>query len=327
MDYAYLHKILATAYLNPQGVPIFRPNEGNSTSVWNKPVPKYDGWYFLNYRFAASEGTMEALSISQHIEPEASPKDPRFDSVQRTAEGEVFIDKMTVEERGFSKKTIIKVRARAIEAMAGKMRAKYGADSMRDIVEAVAKLFDVSTSMVRKICEPQAPPKEKAPQEFKEDPRWRHLRWAMSQARASAYLTDTYAHPDMAKAYGKFEPSDALVAHRGQHLYPETCTVLGMPLSYDRFDVAGGVSGAKGAVARIGRFDVGRPFESGNIVLMSTLASKLIEGLADQATLSDDFGKRWLAWKETHNVLPLRDRKKGGRPKGMRYAKAGDIRS
>jgi hypothetical protein len=318
MEYAFLHKIFTTTYLDSAGRPVFRPNENNSTAVWHKPVPKYSGWYFLNYRFAANEENMKALALAQHIEPEASPRDVRFEEAQRTSEADMYTDRMTVEERSFSKKSMVKVRARAMEAMVEKLRAKYGAESMRNIVEAVAKLFDVSVSMVRRVCEPPAPVKAKVSQEYKEDERWKHLRWAVSQARASAYLTDTYSRPGTVKAYGKFEPVDALISYRGQRLYPEACIVLGLPLSYDRFDVAGGVEGAKGAVARIGRLDTTKPFEAGNIMLMSTLASRLIEGLADQATLSDDFGKRWLAWCDTHNVEPLRQRAKGGRPKGAR---------
>jgi hypothetical protein len=323
MDYAYLYKILTIAYLNEKGVPVFRPNHVNDRAVWHKPVPKYGGWYFLNYRFAAPEPIMGALEVARCIEPDADPRDPRFDEVQRTAEAERYIDKMTVEERSFSKRNVIKVRARAIEEMVVKFRAKYGADKMRDIMEAVARLFDVSTSTVKKACEAQVPAKAKVSEEFKEDPRWGHLRWAAAQARASAYLTDTYARSGVPKAYGKFDPGDALVPHRGERVYPEICQVLGMPLSYDRFDVAGGVEGAKGAVARIGRLGVDKPFETGNIVLMSTLASRLIEGTSDQVVLSADFGKRWLVWKETHNVAALRVKDKGGRPKGAR-AKAND---
>jgi hypothetical protein len=309
MEYAYLHKILTTAYLSKSGKPIFRPNERNDRAVWHKPVPKFDGWYFLNYRYAAPDHIMEVLDVSQGIEPDADPRDPRFDEVQRTIEAEKYIDKMTVEERSFSKKNVIKVRERAVRHTMDVLRAKYGADSVSDLVEAVARLFDVGTLMVRKVCglAPKAKPQES--QGYKEDPRWGHLRWAVHQARATAYAADVDARPGTPKAYGKFAPADALIKHNGERLYPEVCIVLGTVLSYDRFD------GAGTSMAKVGRLDTDKPFEAGNVLLMSSMAVKLIEGLLDPSALPSETATKWEAWKDTHNVAALRPRARRGRSK------------
>lgn len=323
MEYAYLEKILQTAYLSDKGVPIFRPNAKNNQAVWHKPVPKFDGWYFLDYHWAAPEHIMPVLELSQYIEPDTDPRDPRFQEVQRTVEAERYIGMMTDEEHKVSKRALIKVRERAIDAAVRRLKMKFGTEDaaqVEAIVSAVARMFDVSPTLVKKASGMIEKPKPKEVPRYKEHENYRHLRWAVSQTRAMAYNLDTYSPPGVPKAYGKFEPGDALVPYRKDKLYPEICQVLGTVLSYDRFSVEGK---AKGAIARIGRLDTDKPFEAGNIVLMSTTAVQLIEGVLDPATISVDFAERWERWKNTHNVAALRPRNRGGRPKGAR-AKAND---
>ena len=309
MEHAFLHKIFTTAYLSKSGKPIFRPNERNDRAVWNKPVPKFDGWYFLNYRYAAPADLMEVLTISQHIEPNAHAGDQRFVEAQRNAEAEVFIDKMMLSEKSFSKRGIIKVRERAIRDAMDTLRVKFGSEDMNALVEAVARLFDVGTLMVRKVCGLVSKAKPQESQEYKEDPRWGHLRWAVHQTRATAYATDVDARPGTPRAYGKFAPADALIQHKGERLYPEVCIVLGTVLSYDRFD------GANTSMAKVGRFDTDKPFETGNVILMSAMAVKLIEGLRDPSSLSSEVAAKWEVWKSTHNTAALRPRARGGRLK------------
>lgn len=330
MNYAFPHILFTTCYLNSEGKPAFRPHERNPRAMWHKPVPKYAGWYFIGYRWVTLEDNMRALELVRHIEPEAHYKDERLYQALSTAEAEAFIDKMNAEERAFSKVHVSKLRSEAIKHIVNKFRIKFGIARLEDnavmlkdgadvskidaqIMEAVATMFDVGTLTVRRALGLHYQPAKSGPvrNEFTNDPKWPYLRWAINNARGMASGIDI-KNAGASKVYGQFESADVLIKHRQEYLYPETCPVLGLPLVYNRNDTS---PRGKDVQARVGRLDVMKPFESGNVTVMSSLAVRLIEGTYKPELLTADFGERWLEWKGAHNVMPTSTYARGKRPK------------
>lgn len=96
-----------------------------------------------------------------------------------------------------------------------------------------------------------------------------------------------------------------LFDHRCLGGYPIRCPVLGVELNWTKGEQDSMYS------PRIGRYDSAQPFKSGNVVIMSKLAKKLLEGTRGPAykeiirkVLRDDpyAGTAFAAWESKHPV-------------------------
>jgi hypothetical protein len=142
------------------------------------------------------------------------------------------------------------------------------------IVEAVALMFDVGQSTVQKLL---PKPVEKADTSYKSDERWAAVRHTVQMARVYAHKL-ALQRPLRGRTVGPLKTESVLIVAPGSKagprtlLFPQVCPVLGTELSYDYF-----MDRKSPNMIRVGRIVPTKPFETGNVLLMSAKAARAIE--------------------------------------------------
>ena len=235
---------------------VFRHHKDVDPAMWGKKVPTYDSgsvrWYFLTYRLAVPHGAVMFLKAPD-LEPQCQEV---LDHFRR-----FHISHNTDRVR---RHALVKY----VNYFMRRLGLPEGDPPPREVIETVARMFDVGTSTVQKLV-PKAPPPPDTP--YKKEEEWFVL-------RAIAQLARVYAFKVPGAGPVSIKVNDCLIRHGKTMLFPKTCPVLGIDLVYDLHD-----KHAPGLV-RIGRRDPTRPFSGSNVLVMSAKAFKAIEALVVPTT-------------------------------------------
>ena len=235
---------------------VFRHHNDVNVDMWGKKVPTYDSgnvrWYFLTYRLIVPHGAVMFLE-DPGLEAQCQEV---LDHFRR-----FHISHNTDRVRRYA---LVKY----VTYFMRRLGLPEGSPPPREIIEAVAKMFDVGSSTVQKLV-PKAPPPPDTP--YKKEEEWFVLRNAAQLARVYAFKVPG-AGPVSIKV------NDCLIRHGGSMLFPRVCPVLGIELVYDLHG-----KHAPGLV-RIGRRDPYKPFSGSNVLVMSAKAFKAIEALVVPTT-------------------------------------------
>jgi hypothetical protein len=148
--------------------------------------------------------------------------------------------------------------------------------------------------------------------QFKDDPRYAVLMKEISNTRSRLCMAGKAEGEGKGEGEGKakFNICDILPHYNGsaERYIPQTCPVLGVQLNYT-------VHKSHHA-PRIARKDVTKPYEPGNVLIVSALAYRMIQGLitpdaaARLLTQADRVSAgagaaftHWRAWEREHNTL------------------------
>ena len=229
-------------------------------------MPTYDSgsvrWYFLTYRLIVPHGAVMFLAGAGDAgrEPGGAGTESQCQEV---------LDHF---RRFHISHNTDRVRRHALVKYVNYFMRRLGLPEgdppPREVIETVARMFDVGTSTVQKLV-PKAPPPPETP--YKKEEEWFVLRNAAQLARVYAFKVPG-AGPVSIKV------NDCLIKHGKTMVFPKTCPVLGIDLVYDLHD-----KHAPGLV-RIGRRDPTRPFSGSNVLVMSAKAFKAIEALVVPTT-------------------------------------------
>jgi hypothetical protein len=235
---------------------VFLHHKDVDPAMWGKKVPTYDSgsvrWYFLTYRLAVPHGAVMFLKAPD-LEPQCQEV---LDHFRR-----FHISHNTDRVR---RHALVKY----VNYFMDRLGLPEGDPPPREVIETVARMFDVGTSTVQKLV-PKAPPPPDTP--YKKEEEWFVL-------RAIAQLARVYAFKVPGAGPVSIKVNDCLIRHGKTMLFPKTCPVLGIDLVYDLHD-----KHAPGLV-RIGRRDPTRPFSGSNVLVMSAKAFKAIEALVVPTT-------------------------------------------
>lgn len=245
---------------------VFRHHKDVTPDMWGKKVPTYDSgsvrWYFLTYRLIVPHGAVMFLAGAGDAgrEPGGAGTESQCQEV---------LDHF---RRFHISHNTDRVRRHALVKYVNYFMRRLGLPEgdppPREVIETVARMFDVGTSTVQKLV-PKAPPPPETP--YKKEEEWFVLRNAAQLARVYAFKVPG-AGPVSIKV------NDCLIKHGKTMVFPKTCPVLGIDLVYDLHD-----KHAPGLV-RIGRRDPTRPFSGSNVLVMSAKAFKAIEALVVPTT-------------------------------------------
>ena len=255
---------------------IFLHHKDVNPAMWGKKVPTYDSgsvrWYFLTYRLIVPHGAVMFLKASggagAGLEPQCQEV---LDHFRR-----FHISHNTDRVRRYALMKYVTYFMR-------RLGLPEGSPPPREVVETVAKMFDVGTSTVQKLV-PKAPPPPETP--YKKQGEWFVL-------LAIAQLARVYAYKVPGAGPVSIKVEDCMISHSGTMLFPKTCPVLRIDLVYDLHD-----KHAPGLV-RIGRRDPYKPFSGSNVLVMSAKAFKAIEALVVPTTRKP---KHPLTPEEVHMV-------------------------
>ena len=249
---------------------IFLHHKDVNPAMWGKKVPHIDNgsvrWYFLTYRLAVPHGAVMFL---------AEPGGP----------GEAVLEAQCQEVldhfRRIAPQDLDRVRKKAILRFVNQFLARMGLDGVdtvtevpKVIVEAVALMFDVGQSTVQKLL---PKPVEKADTSYKSDERWVAVKQTVQLARVYAHKL-ALQRPLGGRTVGSLKTESVLLEAPGPKtgpktlLFPQVCPVLGIELSYDYF-----MDRKSPNMIRVGRIVPSKPFETGNVLLMSTKAFHALE--------------------------------------------------
>lgn len=257
-------------FLHPGTAPIslaptlrFRHHKDVNTSMWGKKVPHLDNgnvrWYFLTYRLAVPHQALVCLPGGPGPGLEAQCED------------------VLSHFRRITPQDLDKIRRKAILHFVNQFLARMGLDSVdavaevpKVIVEAVALMFDVGQSTVQKLM---PKPVERADTSYKADERWPAVKTVVQLARVYAHKL-ALQRPLGGRTVGSLKTESVLVPvpRSNTLLFPQVCPVLGVALSYDYF-----MDKKSPYLIRVGRIALNKPFETGNVLLMSTKAAHAIE--------------------------------------------------
>lgn len=293
MNFLHPHQVCCQVYLDPKGLPRHRggPSAG-------KRIPSYTGgtWaddplcfigtnnYFFfttNYPFLLATTTStggSTAALQQHELGWPPELHSKALSIQPSDWG---MDAPGVHRGLLSHRntTMVTMYQKAIERGASHIEA----------VGSVAMAFPCDAQIVVKaVNAAKATPggvKRRSP--AVRDPRYKYLTGAAQRARTLAYNSG---------AGGKFHVDDLLVNNR----VPEICPVLKVSLNYEPHDPK-----QLNAIV-VGRIDPDKGYDTGNVAIMTKLASRLITGRIKPAkaaeALSAGTTTAWLEWMETHKT-------------------------
>lgn len=251
---------------------VFRHHKDVNPAMWGKKVPHTDNgsvrWYFLTYRLAVPHGAVMFL---------AEPGTPGGPAEQAEAQCQEVLDHF----RRIAPQDLDRVRKKAILRFVNQFLARMGLDGVdtvtevpKVIVEAVALMFDVGQSTVQKLL---PKPVEKADTSYKSDERWVAVKQTVQLARVYAHKL-ALQRPLGGRTVGSLKTESVLLEAPGPKtgpktlLFPQVCPVLGIELSYDYF-----MDRKSPNMIRVGRIVPSKPFETGNVLLMSTKAFHALE--------------------------------------------------
>jgi hypothetical protein len=243
---------------------VFRHHKDVNPAMWGKKVPHLDNgsvrWYFLTYRLAVPHGAVMFLKAPD-LEPQCQEVLDHF--------------------RRIASQDLDRVRRKAILRFVNQFLARMGLDGVdtvtevpKVIVEAVALMFDVGQSTVQKLL---PKPVEKADTSYKSDERWAAVKQTVQLARVYAHKL-ALQRPLGGRTVGSLKTESVLLEAPGPKagpktlLFPQVCPVLGIELSYDYF-----MDRKSPNMIRVGRIVPSKPFETGNVLLMSTKAFHALE--------------------------------------------------
>ena len=253
---------------------VFRHHKDVTPDMWGKKVPTYDSgnvrWYFLTYRLVVPHGAVMFLTQPGEAGTESRCQEV-LDHFRR-----FHISHNTDRVR---RHALVKY----VNYFMRRLGLPEGDPPPREVIETVARMFDVGSSTVQKLV-PKAPPPPETP--YKKEEEWFVLRTIAQLARVYAFKVPG-AGPVSIKV------NDCLIRHGKTMLFPKTCPVLGIDLVYDLHD-----KHAPGLV-RIGRRDPYKPFSGSNVLVMSAKAFKAIEALVVPTTRKP---KHPLTPEEVHMV-------------------------
>jgi hypothetical protein len=246
---------------------VFLHHKDVNPAMWGKKVPTYDNgsvrWYFLTYRLVVPHGAVMFLKASGEAGTESQCQEV-LDHFRRIASQDLD-----------------RVRRKAILRFVNQFLTRMGLDSVdavtevpKVIVEAVALMFDVGQSTVQKLL---PKPVEKADTSYKSDERWVAVKQTVQLARVYAHKL-ALQRPLGGRTVGSLKTESVLLEAPGPKtgpktlLFPQVCPVLGIELSYDYF-----MDRKSPNMIRVGRIVPSKPFETGNVLLMSTKAFHALE--------------------------------------------------
>ena len=316
MEIIFPSALLRRVYLSPRGRPLFRHNDCFPRSMWGVPVPRYDGgdgyvWYIVGNTYLAPAAAIDALRAyaqggAQLPAPDTSDRDPIFNELAYEPVFETLGGVLEGLERAMSKPAMLGVRKRAIRGTTRELMDKSGLKGRvpPPVLDAVATLYDIGRPAVVKALGIDTD-KPAETNEYKKDPRWKHVVKATMLARTHAYQLWLKAPPGTPHLSGKFSAKDSLITYKKELLYPERCPVTGDELVYDFYTDA-----KDPCVARVGRLNtrspegVPMPYGADNVVVMSFRGLKLTEGGANPNALTPDQRACWDRWVQEHHVEP-----------------------
>lgn len=244
---------------------VFLHHKDVNPAMWGKKVPHLDNgnvrWYFLTYRLVVPHGAVMFLAGSAETESQCQEVLDHF--------------------RRIASQDLDRLRRKAILRVVNQFLTRMGLDSVdtvtevpKVIVEAVALMFDVGQSTVQKLL---PKPVEKADTSYKSDERWAAVRQTVQLARVYAHKL-ALQRPLGGRTVGPLKTESVLIVAPGPKagpktlLFPQVCPVLGTELSYDYF-----MDRKSPNMIRVGRIVPTKPFETGNVLLMSTKAFHALE--------------------------------------------------
>lgn len=271
---------------------IFLHHKDVNPAMWGKKVPHLDNgsvrWYFLTYRLVVPHGAVMFLAGAGDAgrEPGGAGTESQCQEV---------LDHF----RRIASQDLDRLRRKAILRIVNQFLARMGLDNVDNItevpkviVEAVALMFDVGQSTVQKLL---PKPVEKADTSYKSDERWAAVRQTVQLARVYAHKL-ALQRPLGGRTVGPLKTESVLIVAPGPKagprtlLFPQVCPVLGIELSYDYF-----MDRKSPNMIRVGRIDPTKPFETGNVLLMSTKAFHAIETRSAPAGAPPKAGKPEMA--------------------------------
>lgn len=292
--------LVLRVYLDEQLRPRFRANSLNNPEIHCKPVPVFIGpedyVMFLGKFMAKWAWYKDFLLFTRHVSPSAHQSKIPLDwplnfgpQIRSVAAARDMITTGHMQAR----------RDMRAEAMGDRFAAlnKKGWTHTA-IITRIAAEFDITRITVRKmlaemgLIEPPPPP---APKEEvainrlrRADPRYDTLRRVCNVARSKLHSRN-----------GAFRSSFKITDLYVNDELPTTCPVLGIPLSYENFKSLSAV--------RIGRKDTSKAATPRNVLLMSRLAQRMIEGTGDRRRLinaleTQEMRQRWMDWYTTHHT-------------------------
>lgn len=286
---------------------VFRHHNDVNPALWGKKVPHLDNgsvrWYFLTYRLIVPHGAVMFLKAPAGAEP---------------AGLEAQCQEVLDHFRRIASQDLDRLRRKAILRFVNQFLARMGLDSVdtvtevpKVIVEAVALMFDVGQSTVQKLL---PKPVEKADTSYKSDERWASVRQTVQLARVYAHKL-ALQRPLAGRTVGPLKTESVLLEAPGPKagpktlLFPQVCPVLGIELSYDYF-----MDRKSPNMIRVGRIVPTKPFETGNVLLMSTKAFHALEtrsapsgappkaGSKPEMALTQEEQQAFNAWCRKHGI-------------------------
>lgn len=296
MNFCTPEYLVLRVYLDQNLRPRFRSNSLNLKAVHGLPLPimrgSEDYVMFLGKFMAKWAWYKDFLLLTQHVPPDAHQSEIPLDWPQSCS---LMIQGITVARAMTGKHHDAARRDMRTDAML----SRYGELEKKDwaqaaILSRIALEFDANPTTVKKALGAAgikiAPPKKAAAAQDsasklrRMDPRYAAVKRACNRVRSN---------PE--RMVCSFKITDLYV--RGE--LPTVCPVLGIPLNYDSPNALASV--------RVGRKDVDKPATPSNVLLMSRMAQRMIEGTGDRLRLkaamdTDDMRRRWKEWDATHKT-------------------------
>lgn len=240
------------------------------------------GYFFL-------PDTLPYLKAANSVPPDAPPDALRADRLPWTLQMQDLASQVNAEQLGLKGVASVylyrrnETMTRLYDALRAKGRAREEA-----IAEVATRFLCPDRLVVQAInrINPRGkPPTRVAP--CANEPRYKLLSAAAQRARALACNSGRG---------GTFTILDLLIDRK---TIPTHCPVLGVPLDYEPADPRRSLNAAV-----VGRLDPDKPYDSGNVAVMTKLASRLISGAIASTrayeALSGETNERWLEWAKTH---------------------------
>lgn len=296
MNFCTPEYLVLRVYLDTELRPRFRANSLNLKAVHGLPLPILHGSedyvMFLGKFLAKWTWYKDFLLLTQHIPYNAHQSEI---PLEWPPECHLMLQGIAVARSMSGAEHVLARRDMRTDAML----QRYGALEKKDwtqsaILARIALEFDATPATTKRLLTQSgikfAPPKKAAaPMDSASklrrlDARYATLRRVCNRMRSNAKQIAC-----------SFKITDLYV--RGE--LPTLCPVLGIPLNYDNPKALASV--------RVGRRDVSKPATAANVMLVSRIAQRMIEGTGDSLKLlaaldTDDLRKRWKQWTLEHTT-------------------------
>jgi hypothetical protein len=310
---------------NKRGEPYvaYRANPLNMRAVWGKPVPYSAGVIFgdpedviLTFENYLAPFTIysPALQLTSDLPIDAPPEDIRF-TPHPTAKVHTLLNYASLGiSKALHQEWMVQTRNSSIERLYKRMYDRVlkqttafcsSAEELSNkekqaVVEAVATLMCVSPAVVNKVLK-MSPDKSEGPLGPRMAGRQHGFPTSISSDHAYKFkLLKSVVQQCRVKGGTAFILQDLYVQGEPGG-FATRCPVLGVDLAWDE--------SASYYAPRVGRFDTRAPFVSGNVLVMSMLARKMIEGippstLARLLKTRPAMAEEFKGWTAKHPPVP-----------------------